>query len=81
MTVTVLLFAQAKDLAGLSRVELEFTDGMTVADVRGALQSRFPGLAEILPWCQFAVDQQYAANDHALNGRSEIGCIPPVSGG
>ena len=81
MTVTVLMFAQARELTGHSEVILQLENGATVAHVRTALLDRFPNLQEILPHCSFAVDQCYATEDHAIREQSEIGCIPPVSGG
>ncbi len=81
MTVTVLLFAQASDVAGRPEIQLEVNGPATVADVRAALLTRVPELRQLLDHCAFAVDQQYAGDDHEVTEHSEIGCIPPVSGG
>ena len=42
MTVTVLLFAAARDLAGADSVAVELPAGATVADLRAELARRHP---------------------------------------
>ena len=45
MTVTVLLFAAARDLAGADIVAVELPAGATVAALRAELARRMPALA------------------------------------
>ena len=81
MTVTVLLFAQIREVAGSPEIRLKLHEPATVGDIRAALCDRFPALGAVLEHCAISVDQQYAGNDHVIREDSEIGCIPPVSGG
>jgi len=83
VTVTVRLFALARDRAGRPVMALDF-DGptpVTVADVRRALADACPALAPIVPSLMFAVDQTYADDATAVEPGSEVAAIPPVSGG
>ncbi|HMO15050.1 MAG TPA: molybdopterin converting factor subunit 1 [Pirellulaceae bacterium] len=81
MIIRVLFFAVAKDLCGISQVELALSEGATLADVKHQLSQQFPGIRELLPRCAFAVDQEYANDDYLIQAGCEVACIPPVSGG
>ncbi len=81
MMVWVKLFAAAKQRAGVQVTNFLLADGATVRDLRAALAAEFPLLADFLPHCRIAVDCDFAADDVVLRETSEIGVIPPVSGG
>lgn len=78
---TVLLFARARELAGVRRVEL---DGATVAEVLGVAAERFgPEFAELCGTCTVVVDGETllrSEHDTAAAG-DELAILPPVSGG
>jgi molybdopterin converting factor subunit 1 len=75
------MFARAKELAGGEKVDLSLPDDATVRDVRRVLAEMAPPLAALLPYCLFAVDMEYAADDAAIPAGAAVACIPPVSGG
>ena len=81
MNLTVHLFAAAKDLAGTSQVSVSLNDGATVAELRRELAKRVPALADLLPRCAVAANQEFAGDDLVLNATDEVAVIPPVSGG
>jgi molybdopterin converting factor subunit 1 len=81
MTIPVQLYALARDLAGAPRLELELSDGATVADLKGALVKARPALARIERSLLVAVNGEYAADSMRLSSRDEVACFPPVSGG
>lgn len=81
MTLTVQLFAQARDLAGTAAFRLELSPSPTVADVRAALTAREPRLNPIADSLLVAVDGEYATNDALIPENAEVACFPPVSGG
>ena len=81
MRIGVKLFAAARELAGGESIEIDLPAGATVANLREALMERLPRAREILARSMFAIDCDYAADDKRLQARSEIACIPPVSGG
>ncbi len=81
MTVTVLLFARARDLAGAASLTLDLPPAATVADLRRALAQSRPALAPLLARSAIALDNDFAGDDRPLAGATEIALLPPVSGG
>jgi molybdopterin converting factor subunit 1 len=81
MTVTVKLFARARDLAGTAAMSMELPAGATAADLRRRLAELYPALASLLPRCALAVDGDFAEETRALNDGEEAAVLPPVSGG
>jgi molybdopterin converting factor subunit 1 len=80
-TITVRLFARARDLAGADFVSVDLPDEATAADVRKALARRVPALESLLPRCAIAVNEEFAEDDGAIAGDAEVALLPPVSGG
>ena len=81
MTVRVLLFARAKDLAGRPSVSLELPEGVTVADLRERLSAAYPRLAEFQARCAVAVGGELVSDGVTLAKGDEVALLPPVSGG
>lgn len=81
MKVHIRLFAGLHDLLGERNVTLELRDGATVADLRDQLSREYPVVTPYLPTLVCAVDEEYAAADHALREGDDVALIPPVSGG
>ena len=81
MTVTVHLFARARELADGGTAAVELPAGATVADLRRELGRRFPGLAGLLERSAVAVNHDFADDDRAITAGDEVAVIPPVSGG
>ncbi len=77
----VLLFARARDLAGLGEIDIDAPAGGRVADLRRVLGERFPKLASFLPHCAVAVNDEYANDDAVLAAEDRVALLPPVSGG
>lgn len=81
MTITVLCFAQARELVGRARVTLELAEGSRVADALAVLERDHPGLAPLWPHLAVAVDQRLSQRDAPLTHGAELALLPPVSGG
>jgi molybdopterin converting factor subunit 1 len=81
MTLTVHLFAAARDLAGTDAVAVRLPAGSTVADLRAALAADVPVLAVLLARSALAVNHDFAEDDRVLAAADELAVIPPVSGG
>jgi molybdopterin converting factor subunit 1 len=81
MTVTVRLFARARELAGGDAVRVTLPAGATVGQMRERLARECPALAGLLPRCVVAVDAEFAEDGMNLRESSEVALIPPVSGG
>ena len=60
MTIQIKLFAVAMQKAGTSELEVDCPLPATLADLEQAILTTCPTLADILPHCRFAVDDQFA---------------------
>lgn len=76
MLVRVRLFAQLRERAGRSSLELELPEGARVADALAAVGALADGLPLVM-----AVNREYAAADDVLHAADELALVPPVSGG
>jgi molybdopterin converting factor small subunit len=81
MTVTVKLFAAARELVGAEEVRLDVPDGATVSDVKRALEFNYPQVAGLLSRSAFARNQEYALDADVVSPVDELAVILPVSGG
>lgn len=81
MTVRVLFFAVARDLAGVAERAYTLGAGATAADVVNAVVADVPGLAAHAAKLATAVNLEYVGRDHVLSDGDELAIIPPVSGG
>ncbi|HEX8206456.1 MAG TPA: molybdenum cofactor biosynthesis protein MoaE [Solirubrobacteraceae bacterium] len=76
MQVKVRLFAQLRERAGSSSVDVELPEGASVADAIAALGDVAAGLPVVM-----AVNREYADEGAVLSPGDEVALIPPVSGG
>jgi molybdopterin synthase catalytic subunit len=74
--VTVRLFAQLRERAGSSSVDVELPEGAVVRDAIAALGEVADGLPVVM-----AINREYADSDAPLAAGDELALIPPVSGG
>jgi molybdopterin converting factor subunit 1 len=81
MRVQVLLFASAREAAGVASEVLDLPDGATVADARDALSRRHPRLGPTWPSVRFAVGERFASVEDRLETGDVLAVVPPVSGG
>lgn len=81
MLVRVLLFAQARELAGTDSITLQSAPSLTLEQLRQELARRFPALAEFLPRCRLAIDDSFADDHCTVPPGAIVAVLPPVSGG
>ena len=81
MTVRVMLFAAARELAGADEISLDLPHGASFGDLRAKLTSAHPKLAPLGGRALFAADAQYSSDEDLVPDAAEIALIPPVSGG
>ena len=82
MEVEVRLFATLRERAGRDRIELQLSEGATVADALEAA-AREPGLNEVLADLpvRAALNREYVSEATPISEGDELALIPPVSGG
>ena len=76
MTLTILAFAQARDLFGFGSREIEFDP----AETPRSLLLRLRPDADLSQW-RVALDCEFTTWDAPLGSARELAIIPPVSGG
>ena len=81
ISIRVVFLGPAKDFARVESACVELADGATLADLRGKLVERYPGLTPALATIRWAVNQEFADDDTVLTDGDEVALIPPVSGG
>lgn len=81
MTLTIHLFAAAREAAGVEAVGVELPPDATVADLRRRLAEQHPPLAGLLARSAVAVNHDFADESQVLSPGDEVAVLPPVSGG
>lgn len=82
MTLTVLYFASARDLAGTSEEKLALPEGVdTLRQLTAHLVDRHPALRGAIDRMRVARNEAFAELDESTADGDVIALIPPVSGG
>ncbi len=81
MTLSILLFATLKDIAGQGKFVIELSDSATVADAKSELARQFPAVLPHLGTAITAVNREFAFPEDSLKDGDELAIFPPVSGG
>lgn len=81
MTVTILLFAQARERAGTARLDLELPEGSRVSDALAIVQQRLPALGTLTSHLAVAVNGEVSPPATRIPAGAELALLPPVSGG
>jgi molybdopterin synthase catalytic subunit len=79
--INVLLFGQARELAGTAETALEVAAGATVGDAVAGLEAAFPALAPLDRVLLTAVNETYATRGEPIGEGDTLAVFPPVSGG
>ena len=79
--LTVRLFATLKERAGNAHITTPLPMPATVHALISQLCQQYPELADYLPSCIVAINQQFADAEQAVQLGDEIALFPPVSGG
>jgi molybdopterin converting factor subunit 1 len=80
-SITVRLFAQARECARTKRILLSAGPVPTIGDLRAELARLYPDLAPVLARSALALNHNYVGNDHPVSPGDEVAVIPPVAGG
>lgn len=81
MTIDVMLFARAKQIAGCDEVAVEAPEQCTVSELLAALVNKCPELSQMHSSLLVAVNNQFADRSTLISGTDKVACFPPVSGG
>jgi molybdopterin converting factor subunit 1 len=79
--MNVLLFARARDLIGVDRIEIVDPQPATIGELRLRLMQQFPNLAGLVEKSAFAINDEFADDRALIPHGAEVALLPPVSGG
>lgn len=77
----MLLFGQARELAGVAETAIELDGPSTVGDAVAMLEERYPALAPLDRVLLTAVNETYAHRSEPVRPGDTLAVFPPVSGG
>jgi molybdopterin synthase catalytic subunit len=81
MTLRILYFATMRDLAGVREETVSLPDGLQIKDLKSLLGRKHPELIKTFNSAIFAVNREFALDDHPIKDGDEVAIFPPVSGG
>lgn len=79
--VTVLFFAQLKDVVKCDSFELAVSSPLSLEQLWAELIKKYPALAKHRSSVRLAKNQEYALPNTQFSNADEVALIPPVSGG
>ena len=77
----ILFFAQTKDAAETSELEMKISSGVGVEEIWNKLVAEKPRLAAFRKTTRLARNGEYADAKTKFTDADEVALIPPVSGG
>lgn len=81
MEITVDCYGVTARLAGGPAHVIGVPPGARIVDLLGAMATRWPELAGVLPGCACAVDDAVVPRTRPLADGDRLALLPPVSGG
>jgi molybdopterin converting factor subunit 1 len=79
--ISILFFAILKEKTGVSRIEIEVPEGLTVVELKVILAERFPAIKSFLKSVVTSVNREFAFDEDHIPSAAEVALFPPVSGG
>ncbi|MBS96491.1 MAG: molybdopterin converting factor subunit 1 [SAR202 cluster bacterium] len=81
MKINILLFANLREIAKQSSLQLDVSETAIVSDVIDIVKKEIPDIAPYFESIMIAVNMTYVENSYKLNNNDEMALIPPASGG
>eukprot|EP00094_Tigriopus_californicus_P009607 TCALIF_09262-PA protein Name:"Similar to VP15 Molybdopterin synthase sulfur carrier subunit (Zea mays)" AED:0.46 eAED:0.46 QI:0/-1/0/1/-1/1/1/0/85 len=83
VSIKVLLFAKARELAGTHELTLNVVPNLSASDLVTQIEAQCPDLAILRGSFVLALNQDYVDHNQVLDLKSgdELAVIPPISGG
>jgi molybdopterin converting factor small subunit len=81
MTVSVEFFAQLRDLAGTSKMQVELGDGTTIQNLLNQIYAVKPQLKNHDATTLIGVGVDFVGRDYVIRTGDDVAIMPPVQGG
>jgi molybdopterin converting factor small subunit len=79
--IHIRLFYHLKEKAGIDHIELDVNPGVTIADLKNILETRYPSLRTHLDNIMVLMDRKIVLDDDLVIEGAEISFLTPVGGG
>jgi len=79
--ISVLFFAILKEKTGVSQIEIEVPEELTVADLKVYLAEIYPSIKSFFQSVITSINREFAFDEDHIPGGAEVAFFPPVSGG
>ena len=80
MTLNILTFGIAREMAGNATMMADVPDNVSVSALKELIKERYPAMGSLSSFA-IAVNGAYATADTTIHAADEVAIIPPVSGG
>jgi molybdopterin converting factor small subunit len=81
MTVSTQFYAQLREAAGCSRVDIDIAEDATISDLLDKVYAKFPALRAHNKNILVGVGVEFVGRSYKLRPGEEISVMPPVQGG
>lgn len=81
MRIKTQFYAQLRDAAGTTHLDVELPDGATVSELLNEVYRQFPALRAHDKVILVGAGVEFVDRDYKLQGGDEISVMPPVQGG
>ena len=79
--INLKLYALIKDILGKDRIDMDWTNNMTVGDLRKKLDASYPILSIVNARFSISVNRKPVDDSELIRNTDEIAVLPPISGG
>jgi len=79
--ITVLFFANLRELAGMKEDKIRIPEGTTVVEFKELIGESFPGVAPAMASTLVSVNKEYGFDEDIIPEGAQVALFPPVSGG
>ena len=81
MKVRVQFYSQLRDLAGISRLDVDLAGGTVVADLLEQIYAKVPALRSHDKYILVGAGVEFVDRKYILKSGDDISIMPPVQGG
>jgi MoaE-MoaD fusion protein len=81
LKIEVQFYAQLRDLAGVSKLNVDLGEGATVADLMKKIYALKPAMHALDQSILVGAGVDFVERDHVLRDGEQIAIMPPVQGG